>query len=308
MNYFQYLKNKYSSTFDSGGDVPIENCRCPEGPLKCGNHGPKLLGQLTRQDSWGPQDEYDEVVRKYKGTPLWMKAPNGKPTKLTERQWVQVRTPSFKKWFGDWESADIQKFLESEPVGEAIGNEFAGMKREDVEREMEAYFKSIGGHVENMAIGSVNLTNRGINDTMRKGMGRLKYAAFKLVPKIIELGRVVRSENDWKHRGYNTYVIAAPISIGGIGHVAVVVVRCHQNGDKNFYLHEVSPLSVQKNKIAGLRSGLADDGEGVPSRDFGNILSKPLFSVNPSDVSKIVDENGEPLVVYHGTAGSHKKF
>lgn len=34
----------------------------------------------------------------------FMKAPNGKPTNLTERQWLQVRTKAFKKWFGDWEN------------------------------------------------------------------------------------------------------------------------------------------------------------------------------------------------------------
>ncbi|WP_298068118.1 hypothetical protein [uncultured Mailhella sp.] len=33
-----------------------------------------------------------------------MKAPNGQPTKLTEQQWLQVRTPEFKAWFGDWEN------------------------------------------------------------------------------------------------------------------------------------------------------------------------------------------------------------
>lgn len=32
----------------------------------------------------------------------FMKAPNGKPTNLTERQWLQVRTKNFIKWFGDW--------------------------------------------------------------------------------------------------------------------------------------------------------------------------------------------------------------
>jgi Large polyvalent protein associated domain 38/ADP-Ribosyltransferase in polyvalent proteins len=47
--------------------------------------------------------EYDEVVKQHKGTDDWMKAPNGRPTKLTERQWVQVRMPQFKAWFGDWE-------------------------------------------------------------------------------------------------------------------------------------------------------------------------------------------------------------
>ena len=47
--------------------------------------------------------EEDEVRMKYAGTDGWMKAPNGKDTKLTEKQWLQVRTPSFKAWFGDWE-------------------------------------------------------------------------------------------------------------------------------------------------------------------------------------------------------------
>lgn len=56
-----------------------------------------------------PQREYDEVVARYTnpdGTrkPGWMKAPNGRPTNLAERQWVQVRTPAFRAWFGDWEN------------------------------------------------------------------------------------------------------------------------------------------------------------------------------------------------------------
>lgn len=33
----------------------------------------------------------------------FMKAPNGKPTKIDERQWLQVRTKAFIEWFGDWE-------------------------------------------------------------------------------------------------------------------------------------------------------------------------------------------------------------
>ncbi len=35
----------------------------------------------------------------------FMKAPNGKPTKLSEKQWLQVRTQNFKEWFGDWENS-----------------------------------------------------------------------------------------------------------------------------------------------------------------------------------------------------------
>ena len=32
----------------------------------------------------------------------FMKAPNGNPTNLNERQWLQVRTKNFIDWFGDW--------------------------------------------------------------------------------------------------------------------------------------------------------------------------------------------------------------
>lgn len=50
-----------------------------------------------------PRSELAAVRRQHEGKPTWMKAPNGQPTKLTEQQWLQVRTPRFKKWFGDWE-------------------------------------------------------------------------------------------------------------------------------------------------------------------------------------------------------------
>lgn len=49
------------------------------------------------------EKQLDEVKKKFKGSPMWLKAPNGRPTNLTERQWLQVRTPNFKNWFGDWE-------------------------------------------------------------------------------------------------------------------------------------------------------------------------------------------------------------
>ena len=49
------------------------------------------------------QDEINTIRKQYENTDQWMKAPNGADSKLNEKQWLQVRTPSFKKWFGDWE-------------------------------------------------------------------------------------------------------------------------------------------------------------------------------------------------------------
>ena len=66
----------------------------------------KLDGQI-RKSADRAMSEYAAVEAKYKGTDQWMKAPNGEATKLSERQWVQVRTPSFIKWFGDWTKGGI---------------------------------------------------------------------------------------------------------------------------------------------------------------------------------------------------------
>ena len=48
--------------------------------------------------------ELQEIKDKAIENGTFMKAPNGNPTNLTEKQWLQVRTKAFKDWFGDWEN------------------------------------------------------------------------------------------------------------------------------------------------------------------------------------------------------------
>ena len=82
-----------------------------------GNYGLSIsniqeaLGIVKREnyDQVGATPEEIEAVRQqYEGTDQWMKAPNGKTTNLTEDQWLAVRTPAFKEWFGDWEKKPKQ--------------------------------------------------------------------------------------------------------------------------------------------------------------------------------------------------------
>jgi hypothetical protein len=40
-------------------------------------------------------------------------APNGKPSNLNEQQWQLVRTPEFKRWFGDWEKLAYAKLKDA---------------------------------------------------------------------------------------------------------------------------------------------------------------------------------------------------
>ncbi len=74
--------------------------------------------------------EMEKVRKQYEGTDKWMNAPNGEPTNLTEEQWLLVRTPSFKAWFGDWENdpANASKVVDEngEPLVVYHGSENAG--------------------------------------------------------------------------------------------------------------------------------------------------------------------------------------
>lgn len=62
----------------------------------------------TREDEvtpmqWQIINPYSVEIHETPET-LNLKAPNGKPSNLTPEQWVAVRTPTFKNWFGDWEN------------------------------------------------------------------------------------------------------------------------------------------------------------------------------------------------------------
>jgi hypothetical protein len=55
------------------------------------------------------QSELQSIKEKTIADGTFMKAPNGKPTNLNERQWLQVRTKAFKDWFGDWTKITFDK-------------------------------------------------------------------------------------------------------------------------------------------------------------------------------------------------------
>lgn len=48
--------------------------------------------------------QFEEVAAQYGGEEAYKQAKADGRTVLTYRQWVQVRTPAFKEWFGDWEN------------------------------------------------------------------------------------------------------------------------------------------------------------------------------------------------------------
>lgn len=64
-----------------------------------GNNQDVLFQSATKEAR-----QFEEVAAQYGGEEAYEQAKADGETVLTYRQWVQVRTPAFKEWFGDWEN------------------------------------------------------------------------------------------------------------------------------------------------------------------------------------------------------------
>jgi hypothetical protein len=54
------------------------------------------------------EKQFADTEKAIGGRATWQQAKDAGRTKLEYRQWVQVRTPAFKAWFGDWENGTEQ--------------------------------------------------------------------------------------------------------------------------------------------------------------------------------------------------------
>lgn len=227
-------------------------------------------------------------------------APNGKPSNLTPEQYRQVRTPEFKKWFGDWEKvarfkAAVEKIMTMEPVAAISGQEFQPDGRKLTEKVAEFWNEKYQGVAVHPEIGEVKLDVRGVKASLAHGIGGLKAAAFALVHDVIEQGVIVEHAPNWKGRGDDSFVIAAPVTIKGEEYVCEVVVM-HGETRIGFYLHEVQ---IKERLRDAFKTGVVTGASGVPKSILMDVASR-VKEIEES-MSQVVDENGEPLAVYHYT-------
>ena len=188
------------------------------------------------------QREYDAVVARYRGTNQWLKAPNGKKSSLNERQWVLVRTPRFKAWFGDWESGAIRTFLDGRPVSTLNGEEFARDSSGDslIDRVSRWYVENNFSTVRSDALGlDVQLDRRAVKDSVAHGIGRDKASAFAAVPDALKRGMVAYQEPvQGGPSGSMVFHVVAPVRVKGRDMVMDVLVRSDANVNR-MYVHEV---------------------------------------------------------------------
>jgi len=123
---------------------------------------PLLLGPgpRARNGEFSPQTpafkaQLDDVIARYKGTPQWLKAPNGKDSILAATPdygpllWATVRTQSFKDWFGDWENDPAN----ASKVVDANGEPRVVYHGTGSEEEFESFDRNrVGSRFENVDV------------------------------------------------------------------------------------------------------------------------------------------------------------
>ena len=246
------------------------------------------------------ESQKEAVRRQYEGTEMWMKAPNGQPTNLTEDQWLAVRTPAFKAWFGDWEAeAEKQKYLNSAPIevaekqivkSDGITARDAAMAWADVHLPVQVSTR----------FGIVEINRASVKDSLGHGFSQKKLDAITSLPEGMKSAAFIKAEKDFDGSDIDNGYFCYPIMYQGERQVVFCRARRDVNSNK-LYVHEV----WMEDEIKGIP--LQTAAKFLNSKPHGgNALYKSIladFLNNSNTASKVVDENGEPLVVYHGTTG-----
>ncbi|WP_342345860.1 hypothetical protein [Kingella potus] len=95
---------KYPSTIDT--DRVLAMATNPNLYVRNGEraYGDDNADGHLHQDMTAEQAQFEEMAAAYGGREAYNVAKSAGKTELDYRQWVQVRTPAFKAWFGDWEN------------------------------------------------------------------------------------------------------------------------------------------------------------------------------------------------------------
>jgi len=247
------------------------------------------------------------IVRATKAGTLG-KAPNGEKSNLNDRQWAMVRTKAFKEWFGDWEiesyNSEMNRRLSDYQHGKLakeyifrIGKPSSILKAAGVPDNEITIFQN----VITKASSKHGIKASDLVDIARNIQAPLAVFDSATVPG----AKVVLTEIKKGDR----HIIAAMHLVKLRGSLAVNDIKSiHARPEGQIYdwIDKGLLRSLDKEKGQWL---LEREGRAIrpmtSTPTFENLIYHDSDSVKPSSV---VDENGEPLVVYHGSFNDFYAF
>ena len=273
--------------------------------------------------------EMQAIAEQAKADGTFMQAPNGKPSNLNERQWLQVRTRAFKNWFGDWNAkheAEVElpnrlaQWLSKENIEKAQGKSRAEIIKE---------FGNEPQAIAYIPMQFLPLVDSNLRDNrVYSGMGYFLDHAVNHHPNIAadkyqNIQQVLNSPDEVKaivDNGNNSIVF-----IKQIDRYNAVVIEVEKTDDgrivwhKSFYDQNKKPYANKGTRLYEMSSeggispiirtgepvhdsslSVLDDAAKIQQNN-GTAKSVDNYLRPEADFSKVIDENGEPMVVYHGT-------
>lgn len=169
----------------------------------------------------------------------------------------------------------LQKNLEDissmQPVSVVTGQEVpkTGIA---TERAM-AFLKNIGGKVERPGFGEVLFSKSKVkNSLLGHGFGEAKVELMAGVPGVIQHGKQIGFTENWKGRGYDSYVFAAPVQYRGENvYVTAIVIKDSAN---RYYLHEA--VDQNGNMIFGQNKSPATASDGPAAKPQDTVAGSEL--------------------------------
>lgn len=262
-----------------------------------GEYSNKELPVETLSQARARQEEYskemqDILAKAPRDSQGRLLAPNGKVSNLTERQYAQVRTKAFKDWFGDWERvAYSSKFRESHDIPNSITS--ATYQGVYVSEALFDPDMAPDGGKRIILLGD-------------KYIGEIPIIESKDKIRMSgSLGAATEIEEEYRGKGYGKKAHLA------LANIAKAEGKTLYSDKSNSDAEDALWRSLVKDGIAEVISESPKVGHW--NHTAYRIINDKLPQADDIDsgdrnVSKVVDENGEPLVVYHESPNKFTTF
>lgn len=307
---------KLAENFHRNYGVPLKLAM-----IAAGEVSPETASQLNQS---AIENELQLLKEKYWNTEEWMKAPDGTPTKLTERQWLITHSETFKKWFGNWGTVEkYNRLMHSKPVecnrttfrgasakeiGKAAKELYRALfpvSRESGKRDEPAVIRNRDGEYIRMPVSAAKeLVRHSAENSTLQLIPNLK----ELIAKSVFLYEDAKDPDRVKKLNQSTVsyrYYGMKIKLDGKECFARIVVREEANGRKYFYDGDIT--EIKKNPA---QTGGPDSKNGVQSEGVLFTHSIQEWLVKVKETTDKIGENGEvlPSVVndFEGSSTYHQ--
>lgn len=228
---------------------------------------------------------------------------------------------------------NLDKLNEMKPVADVTYKSIKNLNRsEKAKAIMSDYNKKFKGGIERKNFGFIILTEKEVVGSLKYLYHDGEFAAFKALPQVLKRGKIIDEHINHKNRGIDTVTIAAPVLINDTPGIMAAAVKV--GGKNRYHVHRIlmpdgSEFEFKEKTEptgAGMTTKNGRQGSAISSA-FDSSIPDPdgnnnrKFSFKDSEGrelsqeqaeyfkdSKVRDEDGNLLAVYHGSSEDFTVF